>query len=132
MHARSCLAEVHFMLNNLAQADSLFGQAIAIERERRPRPPFLYSQSLCRYGYFLIETGRAVSILDNAAQDPLWGTNGDDTSLLSEAIRLLILGAAHRALIESGNRDPALQTAAETILETRSAPPKRLGMRTTG
>jgi tetratricopeptide (TPR) repeat protein len=87
MHARSSLAEVYFMLDKSELADSLFEEAKAIERERSPRPPFLYSQSLFRYGYFLIETGRAGSILSDEAQDPSWGTNGEDSSLLSEAIR---------------------------------------------
>ena len=116
MHARSSLAEVFFMLNDLAQADALFEQAMAIERGRRPRPPFLYSQGLYRYGYYLIETGRAEAILTGHAQDPSWGKNGEDSSLLSEAIRLLILGAAHRALIEAGNRAPAFLVEGERIL----------------
>jgi tetratricopeptide (TPR) repeat protein len=116
MHARISLAEVHFMLNDLEQANALFEQAMAIDRERRPRPPFLYSQGMYRYGYFLIETGRAEMILTGESQDPSWGKNGDDSSLLSEAIRLLILGAAHRALIEAGPRDPAFLRKGEQIL----------------
>ncbi len=117
MHSRSSLAEVYFMLNDLAQADALFEQAMAIEREHRPRPPFLYSQGLFRYGYFLIETGRAEMILADESADPAWGKNGEDSSLLSEAIRLLILGAAHRALIEAGNRAPAFLAEGERILD---------------
>ena len=117
MHARSSLAEAYFMLNDLERADSLFEEAKAIERERSPRPPFLYSQNLFRYGYFLIETGRAEMILTSGSQDPSWGTNGADSSLLSEAIRLLILGAAHRALIEGGNRSTAFLTTTEKILD---------------
>ena len=117
MHARSSLAEVFFMLNDLTRADTLFQQAMAIEREQRPRPPFLYSQGLYRYGYFLIETGKAEAILASQSQDPSWGKNGDDSSLLSEAIRLLVLGAAHRALIEAGNRDPAFLREGERILD---------------
>jgi hypothetical protein len=116
MHARSSLAEVYFMLNDLEQADSLFNEAMAIERQRHPRPPFLYSQSLFRYGYFLIETGHASQILTGESQDPAWGTNGEDSSLLSEAIRLLILGAAHRAMIEDGNRAPDFIAAGEKII----------------
>jgi hypothetical protein len=116
MHARISLAEVYFMLNDLAQANALFEQAMAIDREQRPRPPFLYSQGMYRYGYFLIETGRAETILTGAAQDPTWGKNGEDSSLLSEAIRLTILGAAHRALIEAGRRDPAFVQKGEQIL----------------
>jgi tetratricopeptide (TPR) repeat protein len=117
MHSRSSLAEVYFMLSDLTQADALFEQAMAIEREHHPRPPFLYSQGLFRYGYFLIETGRAEMILAGESADPAWGRNGEDSSLLSEAIRLLILGAAHRALIESGNRAPTFLAAGERILD---------------
>ena len=105
------------MLNDLVQADALFEQAMSIERERHPRPPFLYSQSLFRYGYFLIETGRAEMVLQGEARDPSWGKNGEDSSLLSEAIRLLILGAAHRALVEAGNRTPAFLSEGEKILD---------------
>jgi tetratricopeptide (TPR) repeat protein len=117
MHSRSSLAEVYFMLNDQAQADALFEQAMSIERERHPRPPFLYSQSLFRYGYFLIETGRAEILLQGAADDPSWGRNSEDSSLLSDAIRLLILGAAHRALVEAGNRTPAFLSEGEKILD---------------
>ena len=117
MHSRISLAEVYFMLNDLEQANALFEQAMAIDREQRPRPPFLYSQGMYRYGYFLIETGHAETILTGASQDPTWGKNGEDSSLLSEAIRLTILGAAHRALIEAGPRDPAFLWQGEQILD---------------
>lgn len=117
MHARSSLAEVHFMLGDLHRAEALFEQARAIERDRHPRPGFLYSQSLYRYGYYLIETGRAQQILDDERHDPDWGTNGDDSSLLSQAIRLLILGAARRSLIEGGRRAPELLERAEGLLD---------------
>ena len=117
MHARISLAEVYFMLNDLEQANALFEQAMAIDREHRPRPPFLYSQGMYRYGYFLIETGRAEMILTGESQDPSWGKNGEDSSLLSEAIRLTILGAAHRALIEAGPRDPAFLSRGQQILD---------------
>ena len=117
MHSRISLAEVHFMLNDLEQADALFEQAMAIDREQRPRPPFLYSQGMYRYGYFLIETGRAEVLLQGAADDPSWGKNGDNSSLLSEAIRLTILGGAHRAMIEAGRRDPAFLQTGESILD---------------
>jgi tetratricopeptide (TPR) repeat protein len=117
LHARSALAEVYFMLGDLEQANALFEQTMAIDRERRPQPAFLYSQGLFRYGYFLIETGRAEMILADQSQDPSWGKNGEDSSLLSEAIRLLILGAAHRALIEAGLQDPAFLRKGEEILD---------------
>jgi tetratricopeptide (TPR) repeat protein len=117
MHSRISLAEVYFMLNDLEQADALFEQAMAIDREQRPRPPFLYSQGMYRYGYFLIETGRAEVLLQGAADDPSWGKNGEDSSLLSEAIRLTILGGAHRALIEAGRRDSAFLQEGEQILD---------------
>lgn len=117
MHSRISLAEVHFMLNDLEQANALFEQAMAIDREQRPRPPFLYSQGMYRYGYFLIETGRAEVILTGESQDPSWGKNGEDSSLLSEAIRLTILGAAYRTLIEAGRRDSAFLRRGEQILD---------------
>jgi tetratricopeptide (TPR) repeat protein len=117
MHSRSSLAEVHFMLGDLEQAGALFDEAREIERTRDPHPPFLYSQGLYRYGYYLIERGDAASIVEDANQDPDWGSNGSDSSLLSKAIRLLILGAAHRSLIEDGDRSPTLIADAARILD---------------
>jgi tetratricopeptide (TPR) repeat protein len=116
MHARSSLAEVYFMLDDLQRANVLFEEAKAIDQERHPKPPFLYSQSLFRYGYYLIETSRAQELLADAQKSEDWGTNGEDTSLLSRAIRSLILGAAHRAVIESGERTPEFIDEAEKIL----------------
>ncbi len=117
MHARSSLAEVHFMLGEMERANELFEEAKAIDQKRHPKPPFLYSQSLFRYGYYLIETHRAEELLADARKSEDWGTNGNDTSLLSKAIRSLILGAAHRAVIESGERTPAFIDEAEKILD---------------
>jgi tetratricopeptide (TPR) repeat protein len=117
MHARSTLAEVHFMLGDFPAAQDCFQEAITIDQGQHPSPPFLYSQGLFRYGYFLIETGQASRVLDDESKDPSWGRNADDSSLLSEAIRLLVLGAAHRALIEEGRRDAAFLAAAETVLD---------------
>ncbi len=117
MHAHSTLGEVYFMLGNLQKAGELFEQAMSIERDRRPRPPFLYSQGLFRYGYFLIETGNAERLLSDASADKSWGKNGDDSSLLSEAIRILILGAAHRALIEAEPRGATFLARTENLLD---------------
>jgi tetratricopeptide (TPR) repeat protein len=117
MHAHSTLGEVYFMLGKTQRAGELFEQAMSIEREQHPRPPFLYSQGLFRYGYYLIETGNAERVLSDARADKSWGKNGEDSSLLSEAIRILILGAAHRALIEAHPQDSAdLRAAAENLL----------------
>lgn len=120
MHARSSLAEVHFMLGDLKRAEALFEQAIAIERERRPEPPFLYSQSLYRYGYHLIETGRDEQLLAMERSDPNWGTwrtDGEKSSLLSKAIRLLIMGATRRSVIEGGHGTARLAEDASELLD---------------
>ena len=117
MHAHSTLGEVYFMLGDMEKAGELFERARSIDRERHPRPPFLYSQGLFRYGYYLIETGRAEQILTDAAADESWGTNAGDSSLLSQAIRILILGAAHRAMIEAGRRDATFLAEAEKLLD---------------
>ena len=117
MHAHSTLGEVYFMLGDLQKAGELFDQAMAIERERNPRPPFLYSQGLFRYGYFLIETGHAERVLGDESAEKSWGKNAGDSSLLSEAIRILILGAAHRALIEAEPRDATFLAETESLLD---------------
>jgi hypothetical protein len=113
MHARSSLAEVHFMLGEKDRAAELFDAAMAIDREQEPAPPFLYSQSLFRYGYFLIEDGRTDELLAGADGDENWGRHGASSSLLSEAIRLLVLGAAYRSLVEEGDTgtDTSVQAA---------------------
>jgi hypothetical protein len=117
MHSRSTMGEVHFMLGDFPAADAFFQQAIAIDGDQHPDPTFLYSQGLFRYGYFLIETGRAARVLEDESSDSSWGRNADNSSLLSDAIRLLVLGAAHRALISEGRRDAAFLAAAESILD---------------
>jgi tetratricopeptide (TPR) repeat protein len=119
MHAHSTLGEVYFMLGETQRAGELFEQARSIDQDRRPKPPFLYSQGLFRYGYYLIETHRAGDLLSDADATPAWGKNGEDSSLLSEAIRILILGAAHRALIEADPQDRAatLRATAENLLD---------------
>ncbi|MGY1501855.1 hypothetical protein ACW4TU_35610 [Streptomyces sp. QTS52] len=102
MYSRSCLAEVYFMVGKIRRARDLFAEARAIAAEQEAKPPFLYSQNLYRYGYFVIETGGATTLLSDAEQDPGWGLNGDDSSQLSRAIRQLVLGAARRSLVEQG------------------------------
>jgi tetratricopeptide (TPR) repeat protein len=117
MHARSSLAEAYFMLGNLPRALALFAEAQEIDHYRHPRPPFLYSQTLFRYGYYLIETGRALEIVEASGKDNYWGRNRGDSSLLSEAIRLLIIGAAYTSAIESNALHADLCGRAEIILD---------------
>jgi tetratricopeptide (TPR) repeat protein len=116
MHARSSLAEVHSTLGDVERASELFREAREIDARDHPNPPFLYSQSLFRYGYHLIESGRTREVIDGAAGDERWGTNGRDSSLLSRAIRSLVLGAALRALVEAGERDGELLRRTERTL----------------
>ncbi|PKT68650.1 hypothetical protein CW362_33985 [Streptomyces populi] len=108
---------MHFMLGQNSEAGKLFEEARKIDREDRPRPPFLYSQSLFRYGYFLIETGHADQVLDEAERDQEWGTNGQDSSLLSRAIRLLVLGAARLSLMEREVRSTDFVHGTQEILD---------------
>jgi tetratricopeptide (TPR) repeat protein len=132
MHARSSLAEVHFMRGELEDTRGRFQEAMEIEREAFARgsgvrPPFLYSQTLFRYGYHLIERGRAQDLLDAAAAGEDWGTNGEDSSLLSKAIRLLVLGAARRSLIEGGLRTRALLSETMALLDESYAELRNAG-----
>jgi transcriptional regulator with XRE-family HTH domain len=128
IHARSTLAEVFFMINDLTAARSMFDELRTLEDSYnpRPQPPFLYSQGLFRYGYYMIETGQSEALLEMASSDPEFGKyvgeDGDKSSLLSEAIRLLVLGAARRALIETGidadhRKKAALVSEAESFLK---------------
>jgi hypothetical protein len=104
MYSRSCLAEVDFMVGDFGRAGDLFAQAEAISSKQGAKPPFGYSQTLYRYGYFVIETGGAASLLADAT-DPGWGLNGDNSTPLARAIRPLILAAARRAQAERGVLD---------------------------
>jgi hypothetical protein len=101
MYARSCLAEVDFMTGDLDRARELFTEAAAIAEAEHSDMPFLYSQNLYRYGYFAIETGGAAALVADAERDPRWGLAANP-SQLSYAIRKLVLGAAQRALAETG------------------------------
>ncbi|TCO45854.1 trypsin-like peptidase [Actinocrispum wychmicini] len=114
MHSRGALAEVHFMLGNVSQTHTLFEEARLIADAR---PSFLYSQGLYRYGYYLIETGHASELLAEEATDANWGTNGEDSSLLSSAIKLLVVGAGRRSLVEGSVATPALIADANAILD---------------
>ncbi|WP_405996674.1 AAA family ATPase [Streptomyces sp. NBC_00829] len=102
MYSRSCLAEVHFMVGDLDTARDRFDEAKVIAADQKVNLPFLYSQNLYRYGYFVIETGGAATLLTDAEQDPGWGLSGENSSQLSRAIKQLILGAACRSLVEQG------------------------------
>ncbi|MCF3171739.1 hypothetical protein IPZ61_00005 [Streptomyces sioyaensis] len=117
MYARSCLAEVYFMMGNVGRARDLFAEAQAISASQKTNLPFLYSQNLYRYAYFAIETGGAESLLADAEQDPGWGLNGDNSSQLSRAIRHLVLGAAGRSLVEQGAQPPERLATASTEMD---------------
>ncbi|RSM73155.1 hypothetical protein DMB66_03755 [Actinoplanes sp. ATCC 53533] len=104
MYSRSCLAEVDFMVGDLGRAGELFAEAEAISLKLGANPPFGYSQTLYRYGYYVIETGGAAGLLTDA-KDPGWGLNGGNSTPLSRAIRPLVLAAAHRAQAERGALD---------------------------
>ena len=114
MHSRSSLAEVYFMLGDCDEAGRLFEEARNIEGAI---PPFLYSQGLFRYGYYLIETGHVDQLVEDQRTVPGWGTNGKDSSLLSKAIRFLIEGAALRAMIEAGDSRKGVYVNARQTLD---------------
>lgn len=113
MHSRSSLGEVYFMLGEYGQAKKLFDEAKAI---KGAQPFFLYSQGLFRYGYYMIETGRVDELFRDKDSDAGWGTNGNDSSLLSKAIRFLIVGAMHRCLMEGGDQSLVVRNEAEQAL----------------
>jgi nucleoside phosphorylase len=114
MYARSCQAEVDFMVGDLDRARELFDEAAVIAVAEKSNMPFLYSQNLYRYGYFAIETGDAATLLADAERDPQWGLAARP-SQLSSAIRQLVLGAARRAVAEAGEAPADLTRAASEI-----------------
>jgi tetratricopeptide (TPR) repeat protein len=118
MHAHGTLGEARLMLGDTQAAAACFDHALEIDHDREPEPQFLYSQGLFRYGFYLIEHSRAQAVIESAAADSEWGKNGNDSSLLSQAIRLLVLGAAHRALLERGPSRANLILIGEQHLNT--------------
>lgn len=122
MHARTSLAEVFFMLGEGKRAGELLEEARSIDREKEhPQPRYLYSQGLYRHGYFMIESGRADELLLESVEVPGWGEDAKP-SLLSEAIRACVLGAAHRALVEQGDRSAKrIEIAGRTVDESVDA-----------
>ncbi|MFE9000575.1 hypothetical protein ACFYOY_00260 [Streptomyces sp. NPDC007875] len=117
MYARACLAEVDFMVGAPEQAEDLFEEAAEIATEQGADLPFLYSQNLYRYGYFIIETDGAETLLAEAEQHPGRGLAGAKSSQLSRAIQKLILGAARRQQVEQGALDPTHLTTACTDVD---------------
>ncbi|MEV7625027.1 hypothetical protein [Actinoplanes sp. NPDC089786] len=113
MYARSCHAEVAFMLGKLDEADDRFAEAKAVDGSDYP---FVYSQNTYRYGYYLIDTGRAREIVEQA-EDPGWALNGKNSSQLSRALRPLVVGAAARSMVEQGEWDPDRLVAARPIVD---------------
>ncbi|MEU6141748.1 hypothetical protein ABZ848_15460 [Streptomyces sp. NPDC047081] len=125
MYSRSCLADVYFMAGEFTRARRHFTEARKAAAEPRSDTPFLYSQVLYRYGYFLLETGGAAALLADAEGDPQWGLNGSNSSQLSRAIRELVLVAARRTLIEQdllgrANLAIAVEQASAVIPELRA------------
>jgi hypothetical protein len=113
MYPKTCLAEVEFMRGDLDRAGTWFAEAQAVEGSDTP---FLYSQNLFRYGYYLIETGRAGQVLDSARDDD-WGLNGKKSSQLSYAIRQLVIGAAKRSLLEVDGVDAEFLAEAKSVMD---------------
>lgn len=120
MHARSTLAEVHHMRGDLDAAQRFFEEARRIDDEDDPQPPFLYSQSLYRYTYYLIDRGRAGEIEELASDEHFgrWITpDGDDvSSRLSKAIRWLARAAARRAMHEQSSQPRRFLDETESFL----------------
>ncbi len=96
MHAYSSYADVYFQLGRIDEAEERFEQALRVNDQESPDRPFFYSQSLYRYGYLMIETGRAEELVE-LYDDPDFGRAGANTTSLATAIRELVLGAAQVA-----------------------------------
>jgi nucleoside phosphorylase len=126
MYSRTCLAEVAFMRGETARADELFAAARALAERAGSQRPFLYSQVLYRYGYHLIESGRADE-LPGLDADEGWGLDPRDSSRLSGAIRTLILVAAQRSRCEHGTADPRTLGPARRMLDRAVAECRSVG-----
>ncbi|MBF0285719.1 MAG: TIR domain-containing protein [Magnetococcales bacterium] len=91
---RATYADALHQAGELKNAEVLFQQAEAIQRERQPEYPYLYSCQGYRYCNLLLSKGRWEEVLDRVAQTLEWGRKFK-LSMMTLALEQLTLGRTH-------------------------------------
>lgn len=121
---RTTLAYALHQAGQKAEAEQLFAEAEAMQRERQPEHRFLYS--LQGYGYceLLLDLGKWAEVLDRANITLQWARDGN-LSLLSIALNQLSIARAHAAASQSedsaAHRDAAEQSFKNAVEGLRKA-----------
>jgi tetratricopeptide (TPR) repeat protein len=98
------MADALHQAGRQSEAESLFREAEAIQKEDQPEYPFLYSLSGFRYCDLLLSRGKYQEVLSRAEQTLEWVKTG--RWLLAIALDHLSLGRAHRLqALQEGSQD---------------------------
>jgi tetratricopeptide (TPR) repeat protein len=103
---RTALADGLHQAGQAVEAEELFRQAEAMQKEEQPDYPFLYSPRGFKFCDLLLSRGRYKEVLDRAKQTLEWYSQASGASLLSFALDYLSLGRAHmQEALDGGSGD---------------------------
>ncbi len=91
---RTTLADALHQAGDLEEAERLFREAEAMQKERQPQYPCLYSLQGFRFCDLLLSRGRYAEVLERAGQTLEWAEQ-NRAALLDHALNKLSLGRAH-------------------------------------
>lgn len=94
MGKRANYANALHQAGRTAEAEALFNEAEAMQKERQPSYPILYSMQGIWYCDLLLDQGRRREVQDRAEQTLQWAKR-NGLSLLTVAMNHLSLGRAH-------------------------------------
>jgi tetratricopeptide (TPR) repeat protein len=103
---RTDLADGLHQAGQAGEAEELFREAEAMQKEEQPEYPFLYSLRGFKFCDLLLSRGRYKEVLDRAEQTLEWANQAFGVSLLDFALNYLSLGRAHiQEAMEGGSGD---------------------------
>jgi tetratricopeptide (TPR) repeat protein len=108
---RTTLADALHQAGQNTEAEQLFAEAEAMQRERQPKYRFLYSVQGYQYCDLLLGLGKWVEVLERASTTLQW-MKDNNMSLLSIALDHLSIARAHAAATQSEDT-PTHREAAE-------------------
>jgi tetratricopeptide (TPR) repeat protein len=115
MVSRATWADALHQAGDVAHAQALFEEAEALQAERQPHYPRLYSLQGYRYCDLLLAQGRTAEVRERAAQTLEWALQGGQGGLLTVALDHLSLGRAALALGERGEARAQLDLAVDGL-----------------
>ncbi|MCH7539264.1 MAG: ATP-binding protein [Proteobacteria bacterium] len=92
---RTTFADALHQTGRIEEAKALFSKAEAMQKERQPEFPLLYSLQGFRYCEMLLDQGKYREVQDRARQTLNWLKQAGGVSLLDIALNHLSLGHAH-------------------------------------